>query len=311
MKAIYTKLLLFVLFLPFGLLAQGSLSGTVLEKSSGQPLPGVNVLVQGTATGVQTDLDGRFSLPVKNGDVVLFSYVGYAEQTLTYNGQQNVTISLDEAANQIGEVVVQVGYGSVRKKDATGSVAVVTQKDFVKGPVVAVDQMVQGKVAGLQVTNGGGSPGEGATIRIRSGSSLNANNDPLYVIDGVPVAAGGINGGRNPLATINQNNIESVTVLKDASATAIYGSRASNGVVIITTKKGRKGEMKVEYNSYLSVSEVGDTVDVLSASQFRDYITNNGNADQVALLGDANTDWQDKIYRTAIGTDHNIAVSGG
>ncbi len=311
MKTIYTKLLLFVLFLPFGLLAQGSLSGTVLEKSSGQPLPGVNVLVQGTATGVQTDLDGRFSLPVKNGDVVLFSYVGYAEQTLTYTGQQNVTISLDEAANQIGEVVVQVGYGSVRKKDATGSVAVVTQKDFVKGPVVAVDQMVQGKVAGLQVTNGGGSPGEGATIRIRSGSSLNANNDPLYVIDGVPVAAGGINGGRNPLATINQNNIESVTVLKDASATAIYGSRASNGVVIITTKKGRKGEMKVEYNSYLSVSEVGDKVDVLSASQFRDYITDNGSPEQIALLGDSNTDWQDKIYRTAIGTDHNIALSGG
>src|SRR5690606_632564 len=147
--------------------------------------------------------------------------------------------------------------------------------------------------------------------RIRSGSSLNANNDPLYVIDGVPVAAGGINGGRNPLATINQNNIESVTILKDASATAIYGSRASNGVVIITTKKGRKGDMRVEYNSYLSVSEISDKVNALSANQVRNYSTQHGIADQIALLGDSNTNWQDEIYRTAIGTDHNIALSGG
>jgi iron complex outermembrane receptor protein len=190
-------------------------------------------------------------------------------------------------------------------------VTVLTTKDFNKGPVTSADQMIQGKVAGLQIINGGGSPGEGATIRIRSGSSLSANNDPLYVIDGVPVAAGGVEGGRNPLTTINQNNIESITVLKDASATAIYGSRASNGVIIITTKKGKAGELKINYNANLQVSEITNKVDALTPTQFRDFITANGTAAQQALVGAANTNWQNEIYRTAIGTDHNIALSGG
>ena len=177
--------------------------------------------------------------------------------------------------------------------------------------MTSADQMIQGKVAGLQITNGGGSPGEGASIRIRSGSSLSANNDPLYVIDGVPVAAGGVEGSRNPLTTINQNNIESVTVLKDASATAIYGSRASNGVIIITTKKGKAGDLQVNYSANLQVSEVTNQVDALSATQFRDYVNANGSAAQIALMGTADTDWQKEIYRTAVGTDHNVAVSGG
>ncbi len=317
MKTIYTKVLFFMLLLPFGAFAQAVVSGTVLD-NSGQPLPGVNIVVQGTSNGVATDFDGKYQISgVNNGDILVFSYVGYAEQTISFQGQTTLNITMQEDANQLSEVVVQVGYGSVRKKDATGAVTTVTERDFNRGPVVSADQMIQGKVAGLQITNGGGAPGEGATVRIRSGSSISANNDPLYVIDGLPLVNGGVQGGRNPLATINQNNIESVTVLKDASATAIYGSRASNGVIIITTKKGRSGEMQVNYNGNFSVSQVYDYVNVLSARQFRDFISANGFVDDDGintselLLGDASTDWQKEIYRTATGTDHNVSLSGG
>nr|WP_315143670.1 TonB-dependent receptor [uncultured Flavobacterium sp.] len=312
MKTIYKKLLFLLLLLPFSILAQNTVTGSVVEKATGQPIPGANVNIQGAANGVSTDFDGKYKLSnVKKGDKIVFSFIGLRSLTLTYEGQAVLNASLEEDANELKEVVVQVGYGTVKKKDATGAVTVLGAKDFNKGPVTSADQMIQGKVAGLQIVNGGGSPGEGATIRIRSGSSLNANNDPLYVIDGVPVAAGGINGGRNPLTTINQNNIESITVLKDASATAIYGSRASNGVIIITTKKGKAGDLQVSYNGNFQVSEVTKTVDVLTANQFRNFVTANGTTEQQALLGAANTDWQKEIYRTALGTDHNIAVSGG
>ncbi|MFV8467335.1 SusC/RagA family TonB-linked outer membrane protein [Flavobacterium sp. LB1P62] len=312
MKAIYKKLLFLLLLLPFSILAQNTLNGVVLDKASGQPIPGVNVNVQGAANGVSTDFDGKYQLSnVTKGDKVVFSFIGYKNTVVSYNTQKSLNVSLEEDANQLKEVVVQVGYGTVKKKDATGAVTVLTTKDFNKGPVTSADQMIQGKVAGLQIINGGGSPGEGATIRIRSGSSLSASNDPLYVIDGVPVAAGGINGGRNPLSTINQNNIESISVLKDASATAIYGSRASNGVIIITTKKGKAGDMQVSYNGNLQVSEITKKVDALTPTQFRDFITAHGTPVQQALVGAADTDWQNEIYRTAIGTDHNIALSGG
>ena len=310
MKTLQKKLLLFLLILPIGIFAQGTLKGVVLDGSSQQPLPSVNIIVEGTTTGTTSDFDGNFTLSnIKNGDKIVFSYLGFQNQTIIYNGQKEITVTLQEDAQQLKDVVV-IGYGTVKKKDATGSVNTVTTKDFVKGPVVAADQMIQGKVAGVQITNGGGAPGEGATIRIRQGSSLNANNDPLFVIDGVPVAQDNT-GGRNPLATINQNDIESVTVLKDASATAIYGSRASNGVIIITTKKGKSGDLKVNYSGNVSLSEISTKVDVLNANQLRDYVTTFGNANQQALLGAANTDWQDEIYRKAIGTDHNISLSGG
>ncbi|MFV8328372.1 SusC/RagA family TonB-linked outer membrane protein [Flavobacterium sp. ZS1P14] len=312
MKAIYKKLLFLLLLLPFSILAQNTINGVVLDKASGQPIPGVNVNVQGATNGVSTDFDGKYQLSnVKKGDKVVFSFIGYKNTVVNFDSQKIVSVSLEEDANQLKEVVVQVGYGTVKKKDATGAVTVLTAKDFNKGPVTSADQMIQGKVAGLQIINGGGSPGEGATIRIRSGSSLSANNDPLYVIDGVPVAAGGVEGGKNPLATINQNNIESISVLKDASATAIYGSRASNGVIIITTKKGKAGEMQVSYNGTLQVSKITDKVDALTPTQFRDFITAHGSPAQQALVGAANTDWQNEIFRTAIGTDHNIALSGG
>ncbi len=263
MKTLQKKLLYFLLMLPISLFAQNKLSGVVLDGSTQEPLPGVNVIVQGTTNGTATDFDGNFTLSnLKQGDKVVFSYIGFKDETLIYNNQSSVSISMQEDAQQLQDVLV-IGYGTTTKKDATGSLTSVTTEDFVKGPVVAVDQMIQGKVAGLQISSGGGSPGEGSEIRIRSGASLSANNNPLFVVDGVPLADGGVNGGRNPLATINQNNIESVTVLKDASALAIYGSRASNGVIIITTKKGKAGELQVNYNGNVSMSTIADRVDVL------------------------------------------------
>lgn len=312
MKTIYRKLLFLLLLLPFCAMAQNKVEGTVVDNISGQPMPGVNVKIEGSATGASTGFDGKFQLTnVKPTDVLSISYVGYSTRTVVVGSQTSLTIKLQEDSNQLKEVVVQVGYGSVKKKDATGNVTALTTKDFNKGPVTSADAMITGRVAGMQVIAAGGSPGESAVIRIRQGSSLTANNDPLYVIDGVAVQAGGINGGRNPLSTINQNNIESITVLKDASATAIYGSRASNGVVIITTKKGKTGDLKVTYNGNFQVSQVTNQVDVLSADEYRTFVNANGDASKIALLGSASTDWQKEIYRTAYGTDNNIAFSGG
>jgi len=313
MKTIYKKLLLLLLLLPFSVLAQNTLSGTVTDGESGLPLPGVTVSVQNTTNGISTDFDGNFQLSgVKTGDVISFSFLGFQTQTITYSGQQNVAIKLQEDTSQLEEVVV-IGYGTTTKKDATGALTNLTAEQFTKGPLVSADQLLQGRVAGLQIINGGGEPGGGSLIRIRSGASLNAQNDPLYVIDGVPVdtGGGGVEGGRNPLANINQNDIASMTVLKDAAATAIYGSRASNGVIIITTKKGRSGDLKVSYNSNFQVNEVVKTVDVFNGDEYRAFVNEFGRASQQALLGTANTDWQKQIYRTAYSTDHNIAVAGG
>nr|WP_315251636.1 TonB-dependent receptor [uncultured Flavobacterium sp.] len=324
MKTIYRKLLFLLLLLPFCAIAQNKVEGTVLDNVSGQPIPGVNVKIEGSATGASTGFDGKFQLTnVKPTDVLNISYMGYTTKTVVVGNQTSLTIKLQEDANQLKEVVVQVGYGTVKKKDATGAVTVLSAKDFNKGPVTSADQMIQGRVAGLQIINGGGSPGADPIVRIRSGSSLSASNDPLYVIDGIPVASGGVEGGRNPLSTINQNDIESVSVLKDASATAIYGSRASNGVIIITTKKGKAGGIKVSYNGNMQVSEIIQQVDALSSGQFRDFVNANGTIEteptsanfgkniHSLLLGAADTNWQDEIYRTALGTDQNISASGG
>jgi len=297
--------------LPMSFFAQQSLSGTVTESGTGLPVPGVNIIVKGTSNGTITDFDGNYTLTkLENENVLVFSFLGFTTKEVIYSGQANLNIQLDESENALDEIVV-IGYGTVKKSDATGSVTSITPKEFNKGAVVAADQLIQGKVAGIQVINGGGSPGEGAQIRIRSGSSLNANNDPLYVIDGVPTDNGGIRGGRNPLANINQNDIASINILKDASATAIYGVRASNGVVIITTKRGKTGELKVNYNSSYAYSTIDETADVLSANQFRDFVNANGNEAQIGLLGEANTNWQDLIYEDSFGTDQNVSVSGG
>lgn len=302
MKTIYKKLLVLLLLLPASLLAQSSFSGVVVDAKSNQPIPGVNVVVKGAQQSVTTDFDGKFKLSkIKQGDAVVFSFVGYKGQTITYSNQANLTVKLEEAENQLQEVVVQVGYGSVKKKDATGSVAVITAKDFNKGAITNTENLLNGRVAGVVVTQGG-RPGDGAAIRIRGGASLGASNDPLVVIDGLPV--------NNGLSSINPNDIESFSILKDASATAIYGSRGSNGVVLIKTKKGTKQDgVKVSFNSLTTLNTVAKKVDVYSADEFRNIITTYVPS-RVALLGTGNTDWQDAIYRNGITFSNDLSIRG-
>lgn len=302
MKTIYKKLLVLLLLLPASLLAQSSFSGVVVDSKSNQPIPGVNVVVKGAQQSVTTDFDGKFKLSkIKQGDAVVFSFVGYKSQTISYSNQANVTVKLEEAENQLQEVVVQVGYGSVKKKDATGSVAVITAKDFNKGAITNTENLLNGRVAGVVVTQGG-RPGDGAAIRIRGGASLGASNDPLVVIDGLPV--------NNGLSSINPNDIESFSILKDASATAIYGSRGSNGVVLIKTKKGTKQDgVKVSFNSLTTLNTVAKKVDVYSADEFRNIITTYVPS-RVALLGTGNTDWQDAIYRNGITFSNDLSIRG-
>lgn len=311
MKTFLNSLLLLSLLFPSILLSQSTVSGVVTEASSSLPVPGVNVVIKGTSTGTTTDFDGRYTLNVNTGDVIVFSYIGYATQEITYTNQTSLDIALAEDAAALDEVVV-IGYGSVRKEDLTGSVELVTSKDFNQGPLVSAQQLIAGKVAGVSVTSGSGAPGEGQEIRIRGNGSLSLNNNPLIVLDGLPLDSGGVGGSRNPLNTINPNDIESLTVLKDASASAIYGSRAANGVIIITTKKGKDSEFKFNLNTSTTVNTSVDRVDVLNADQFRDIVTNHpqANAATLALLGNANTDWQDEIYTTSFGQDHSISALG-
>lgn len=319
MKTIYKKLLFLFLLLPFGVLAQSTLSGVVVDKVSNQPLPGVNVNIQGASNGTSTDFDGKFQLAgLKNGDKVVFSFIGYDSQTVNFSGQKSVNISLNESANQLQEVVVQVGYGTAKKKDATGAVTVVSAKDFNQGAILTADQLLTGKAAGVRITNDGGQPDTAPNIRIRGITSLKAEASPLIVIDNVPIDNRLAAGQSNPLSLINPNDIESFTILKDASATAIYGSRASNGVIIITTKKGSTGEPQFSYTSNFSFGKVGETIDVMDGPTFANFVTQNypANAD---LLGIAdpnnpgqriiyNTNWQDEIFRMTTSQDHNLSA---
>jgi iron complex outermembrane receptor protein len=230
MKTIYKKLLFLFLFLPFSILAQNVVNGVVVDKKTNQPIPGVNVTVQGANQSTSTDLDGTFKLSkVKKGDKISFSFIGYKIETISFENQKTIMVSLVEEANVLQDVVVQVGYGSVKKKYATGSVEVLTTKEMNKGYVSSVEGLLNGRAAGVVVTQGG-RPGDGAAIRIRGESSLYGKNDPLVVVDGVAI--------ENGLNSINPNDIETISVLKDASSTAIYGNRASAGVIMITTKKG-------------------------------------------------------------------------
>ena len=310
MKTIYKKLLFLLLLLPFSILAQNTVTGSVVEKATGQPIPGANVNIQGAANGVSTDFDGKYKLSnVKKGDKIVFSFIGLRTVTLTYDGQATLNASLDEDSNELKEVVVQVGYGSVKKKDATGAVTVLSTKDFNKGQNVTAENLITGRVAGVSVT-GGGAPGAKANIRIRGGSSLNASNEPLIVLDGLPLSNSTPDGTTSVLSTIDPNDIESFTILKDASASAIYGSRAANGVIVITTKKGSKGGVKVAFNSQTGISTIAKKIDVLSADEFRALVNANGTAAQKAKLGTANTDWQDEIFNDVITTDNNLSVSG-
>lgn len=301
------KGLLFLLFLvPTLILAQNSVSGKVTEQSTSLPLPGVNILIKGTATGTATDFDGNYQLNVNTGDIIEFSYVGFVTQEITYNGQATIDVQLVEDAAQLDEVVV-IGYGTTTKKDATGSVEAITSEDFTKGNIVTPENLLNGRVAGVSIKTSG-APGSGSEIRIRGGSSINASNDPLIIIDGLPISNDGVGGSRGILANINPNDIDSFSVLKDASATAIYGSRASNGVIIIVTKKG-KSTFSADVDTQYTFGSIPDKIDVFSADQFRDLIAERY-PDRVDELGDANTDWQEEIFRNTVSAIHNVTLRG-
>lgn len=290
--------------------ASRQVSGTVVDEAN-EPLVGVNVLVVGTSTGAITDIDGAFMLTVPADTRELqFSYIGYTAQTLPIPATGRMQVQLQPDALMLGDVVV-IGYGTQRKSDLTGSVSNVSSKDFNAGLISSPEQLINGKVSGLQIMSNGGSPTSGSTIRIRGGASLNASNDPLIVLDGVPLESGGISGNSsNFLSLINPADIESMTVLKDASSTAIYGSRASNGVLIITTKKGTGDGLKVSFSSTNSIQTTTRMVDMLSASQFTDIINERGTAAQQSLLGSTSTNWNDQIFSSAFGTDENLSLSG-
>ena len=289
--------------------SQNAVTGKVTDSKDGTPVAAVTVTVKGTNTATQTAADGSFKLNANPTSTLVFSSVGFALQEVSIGGKSVVDVSFVKINQQLDELVV-VAYGTKRKGDLTGSVTSVSAKDFQKGVVNSSEQLLQGKVAGLEITTGGGSPGGGSRIRIRGGASLNASNDPLIVIDGVPVEGNGIAGSSNLLNSINPNDIESMSVLKDASATALYGSRASNGVIIITSKKGSKGKIKYNYNTQVSTGIVGKTVKVLSGDEVRAIINADGSATFKALLGTANTDWQKEIYHAALGWDNNVSASG-
>jgi TonB-linked SusC/RagA family outer membrane protein len=291
-------------------LAQKTVSGTVTDSASGRPMQAVSVLVKGTGLGAQTGADGKFSVSVPaTASTLVISSVGYGTKEVEI-GSGNISVALGQSNAALADVVV-IGYGTSRKKDLTGSIATVGEKDFQKGTITSPDQLIAGKVAGVQVISNGGAPGAGSIIRIRGGASLNASNDPLIVIDGIPLSGDNLSGVANPLAMINPDDIESFTILKDAASTAIYGSRASNGVILITTKKGRKGPAKFNFSTVASVGTIAKELDVLSAGQMRAYVDSAANnAAYLPLLGNANTDWQKEIYQNAFTTDNTLSITG-
>ena len=286
-----------------------TIKGEVTDAQNGDPLIGATIMVEGEKGGTVTDFDGNFVLQVSSSaKKIKVSYIGYIDKILAIS--ENMKVNLESDSKALADVVV-IGYGTARKSDLTGSVATVKAKDFNKGLVSSPEQLINGKVSGVQIMSNSGSASAGSTIRVRGGASLNASNDPLIVLDGVPLEQGGISGNSsNFLSMINPSDIESMTVLKDASSTAIYGSRASNGVIIITTKKGQQGAVKVNFNTTNSMQTRAQMVDMLSRDEFMNVINQFGSANQKSLLGTANTDWNDEVYRTAFGTDNNLSVSG-
>jgi len=318
MKKLLLVIFLAILVFSTSTMAQEvTVTGTISDASG--PLPAVTIQVKGTSTGTVADFDGKFTISANKGDVLVFSFIGYKTQEITLGNQSNLNVTMIEDTEQLAEVVV-IGYGTTTIKDATGSVAAVTSDDFNKGAIASPEQLIQGKTAGVQVTQTSGEPGAGVAIRIRGTTSVRSNNDPLFVVDGVPLAgddtsANGPNVGfgtsssKNPLAFLNPDDIESMSVLKDASATAIYGSRGANGVVIITTKSGRgnKGS-RLEFASSLSVASPANRYDLLNRDQFLKAVTQFG-GDAVAQDFGANTDWQDVVTRTSLSHNQNLAYT--
>jgi len=307
-----------------------TVTGTVQDQS-GQPLPGANILEKGTTNGTQTDFDGNFEITISNADAILsVSYIGFSSKEIAVNGKNSITVSLEESAAALDEIVV-VGYGTQKKSDLTGSVSSLKSEDLNPGANASVDQMMLGRAAGVQINQSSSAPGGGLSIRIRGASSLNASNEPLYVVDGFPIdnspnlTSGGAaevsenQSPNNPLNSLNPADIESIEILKDASATAIYGSRGANGVVMITTKKGKSGKMRVTYDVYSGIQTVAKTIDVLNTSQYinaiNDLSQEQGNSpvfseEDISSIGNGNF-WQDQVFRSAPITSHNISVGGG
>ena len=304
-------MLLCALILSVGAFAQQIVVKGHVKDDTGEPITGATVRVVGQEGGVVTDIDGNFSISANTGAEITVSYIGYSDTKAPASANM-VIVMKDDAAKSLNEVVV-IGYGVVKKSDLTGSVSALKPDSKNKGLVVNPQDMLSGKVAGVNITTDGGAPGAGSTIRIRGGSSLNASNNPLIVIDGVAMDHNGVQGLSNPLSMINPQDIESFNVLKDASAAAIYGSRGSNGVIIITTKKGRKGMApQISYNGSVTASVKSGSLKLMNGDEYREFITNKYGAgsDAAKALGTANTDWQSEIYRTALSHDHNVAVQG-
>lgn len=299
-----------------GSYAQRAVTGKIISADDGSGIPGVSILEKGTSNGTASDAEGGFKITVGDNATLVFSFIGYKTQEIAVGSQTTINVTMEGDVTSLSEVLV-IGYGEVQKKDATGAVAALSSKDFNRGVLTSPQDLILGKIAGVQVTSNSGAPGDNSTIRIRGGSSLSASNDPLIVIDGFPVDNTYPGGVANPLATLNPNDIETYTVLKDASATAIYGSRASNGVIIITTKKGAEGKPKFNYNGNISIANPMKYVDVMDATDYKAMVnqmekTGVSGIDASALtkLGTANTNWQKEIFHTAISNDHNLNVSG-
>lgn len=294
--------------MPAIVFGQKTITGTVTDAATNETLIGVNILIVGTTTGTITDYEGKYSLSVPaEATEIQFSYTGYQPQTFTVGSSSQIDVKL--SAGELLEEVVVIGYGTVSRDDATGSVIGITEEELNKGFIASPQDLLIGKAAGVNITTNGGAPGSGSQIRIRGGSSLDASNDPLIIVDGVPLDNGSIAGSRNIFDFINPSDIASFSILKDASATAIYGSRASNGVIIITTKKGEKGDLKFTFNSSASYNTARNSVNVLSADQFRTAI-NERVPQRADELGSANTNWQDQIFQDAFGFDNNFSVRG-
>ena len=311
MKAIW--FFLFALLTMSVTAQERTITGKITDATTNEALVGVTVLIEGTFIGTVTDFDGKYTIKANQGSKLIFSYIGYQSQTITVSTQSVLDIKLAVATKGLDEVVV-IGYGTVKKSDATGSLSTVSSKDFNKGGLTSAQDLIIGKTAGVVITTSGGAPGSGATIRIRGGSSLNASNDPLIIIDGVPISNSNVSGGSNFLGFVNPNDIETFTILKDASSTAIYGSRASNGVILITTKKGLVGRpMQITFNGNSSVSSAIKFLDVYSGDEVRQIAFEHKDlysADSYNKLGNQNTNWQKELFRTSVSQDHNISVSG-
>ncbi|QTV06974.1 SusC/RagA family TonB-linked outer membrane protein [Faecalibacter bovis] len=309
MRVLKQSLIALVFSCPAILMAQNIVKGSVTDQTTNTTLSGAEVTNITSGNSVVADEKGSFTIEANDGDIIVISYFGYDDQEYTYTGQDQIQFSLIKSSETNLEEVVVIGYGTAKKEDVTGAVNQISEKDFNKGSITSAQELVTGKIAGVVVTSAGGAPGDGQNIIIRGNSSLSLTSQPLYVIDGVPIE-GGVAGSRNALDFINPNDIETMTILKDASATAIYGSRAANGVVLVTTKKGKGKKFTYNYNATTSIYQPTDFVDVMDGNEFRTLVQQVGTPAEISRLGNANTNWQKEIYKIAAGFDHSFSAMG-